>query len=61
MGRLALILVGLFCGITAVMMVMNHGNPDMDTTGLLAESFYYTAIAFAVYHLINKTRQHRQS
>lgn len=59
MGRLLLILIGLFCAITAVMMIMNHNDPDFELTGVLAESFYYTAIVFAVYHLVNKSRQNR--
>lgn len=57
MARLMLVLLGLFCAITAVMMIMNHGKPDFELSGALAESFYYTAIAFAVYHIYNKRKQ----
>ena len=41
------------------MMITGYRNPDTTLPGVLAESFYYTAIAFAVYHLVNKSRQNR--
>ncbi|MCD8350992.1 MAG: hypothetical protein LUC93_10325 [Planctomycetaceae bacterium] len=60
MARLLLILAGLFCAITAGMMIMHRNNPNMEPAGILAESFYYTAIVFAVYHLYNKARRNRE-
>lgn len=61
MARLFMLLLGLWVGIFLVMLAMARlNNLPANMPQLLSESFYYTAIAFAVYHLITKHRRRRQ-
>lgn len=60
MARLFLVVLGLWVGISVVMLVMAHANNlPLDFPKILSESFYYAAIAFAVYHLLTRNKRPR--
>lgn len=58
MARLTMLLIGMWIGISLVMLALARlNNHPVIAPELLSQSFYYTAIAFAVYHLVTKRRQ----
>lgn len=58
MTRLLMMLLGMWVGIGLVMLALARlNNHPVVIPQILAESFYYSAIAIAVYHMINKRRQ----